>query len=297
MAAERGQASVEWTAIVLLVAIVLGGAVAAAGLLDVAGLARLVRCSIVRGCAEEGSALAVAYGEDVAGQVRRRAPALLYAPGVFTLPVDFRRCRSHACADAPPHGTVSRSARGEPATAFTRVVDRRPAGGDLFVQYWLYYPDSTWVSSHLPSALGGHHADDWESYQVRIDASGRTRARASAHEGYAGRRRPLEICQAGDRDGRVLGLIPLDDCAGWIEATGATRVSRGSHAGHIVDATRPPGGGGRRFASLPPERRTRARDLRLVPLETLGADALDTPFAITPPWRKPVYRDPERNDT
>jgi hypothetical protein len=35
----------------------------------------------------------------------------------------------------------------------------------------------------------------------------------------------------------------------------------------------------------------------LVPIERLSAGALSTSFAITPPWRKPVYADPERTDT
>jgi hypothetical protein len=61
------------------------------------------------------------------------------------------------------------------------VVDRRADGGDLHVQYWLYYPDSTYfgpahaAGRRMPRALAdslaggvtrtiaGHHADDWEA--------------------------------------------------------------------------------------------------------------------------------------
>jgi hypothetical protein len=35
----------------------------------------------------------------------------------------------------------------------------------------------------------------------------------------------------------------------------------------------------------------------LIPVETLGRTALRTRFAITPPWEKPVYRDPEDEGT
>jgi len=96
---------------------------------------------------------------------------------------------------------------GRHATVFTHVVDRRASGGDLFIQYWLYYPDSTYLgpayAAHralrgplartpaglITRALAGHHADDWESYQVRVAPDGRVFARASAHHGYSGYRR------------------------------------------------------------------------------------------------------------
>jgi hypothetical protein len=37
------------------------------------------------------------------------------------------------------------------------VVDRRSAGGDLYIQYWLYYPDSTYLRGVA------RHDDDWGS--------------------------------------------------------------------------------------------------------------------------------------
>ena len=149
-----------------------------------------------------------AYGDDVAGQVRAWAPGFAYEPGTLTLPVDFRRCRAHRCADAPDARgeDVWRSATGESrATVFTHVVDMRGRGGPLYLQYWLYYPDSTWMGGAyavsrarvvrdtpvglLAGKVAGHHEDDWESYQLKLMPDGRVFARASAHNGYAGRKR------------------------------------------------------------------------------------------------------------
>jgi hypothetical protein len=56
-------------------------------------------------------------------------------------------------------------------------------------------------------------------------------------------------------------------------------VSGGSHAGHLVDG---PSG----------ERVTQASNLNLVPLERLQG-AARYGFAVTPPWLKEVYTEPE----
>ncbi|HEY3193103.1 MAG TPA: hypothetical protein VGJ61_09985 [Solirubrobacterales bacterium] len=117
---------------------------------------------------------------------------------------------------------------------------------------------------------------------------------------------------------------------GWTRAAGTLYVSGGSHAGHATD-----GSVGRDLASLlasgrialdgehlrgplaaerarhrqavladrlntvlfgPGARITPRGGLRLVPLETLaGRDAYS--FAISPPWRKRVYVDPEYDGT
>jgi hypothetical protein len=222
--------------------------------------------------------------------VRAYAPNLVYERGTRTLPVDYRRCRSHRCADAPdvPGLDVWRGMPGGAvATVFTHLVDRRPRGA-LYVQYWLYYPDSTYdgkarALSRLPliggvaRRLSGYHRDDWEGYQLRIDRDGSVWARATAHHGYAGRRRWPNLNEAGDLPFRAR-------TAAWTPATGWTRVSRGSHAGHIV---RGPGD----------ERRTGADGLRIVPIETLPPSARRRLFAISPPWEKPVYSDPEATGT
>jgi hypothetical protein len=54
----------------------------------------------------------------------------------------------------------------------------------------------------------------------------------------------------------------------------------------------------RHLTAPPPRPRwTPAARLELIPIETLDARALHTRFAITPPWRKAVFRDPEDEGT
>src|SRR3954451_18305408 len=146
MLSERGQATIEWTAVVLLVALVLGAAVAFLPVVDGRSfgsfLAHAIVCAVRGGCSEGNRELANAYGSVDAARVRRFAPNIVYEPGTHTLPVEFRRCRSHRCSDAPNDQSldVSRSTgTGTPAAAFTHVIHR---GGETFLQYWFYYPDS-----------------------------------------------------------------------------------------------------------------------------------------------------------
>src|SRR3954454_9235185 len=163
MTGERGQASVEWIALLLVVSLALVGAVAFVPAVDGrplgAALARAVVCAVTHDCRTEGAALRRAYGAHDAALVRANAPSIVYEPGTLTLPVDYRRCRSHRCSDAPDDRDldVHRSARGGiHATAFTHVARR---GGVTYIQYWLYYPDSpsTFMHSHgLLRALGLH---------------------------------------------------------------------------------------------------------------------------------------------
>jgi hypothetical protein len=310
MAGERGAATVEWTALVLVVALALGAGAAGAAALGAPGLARTLRCAVLAGCRGEDRALEAAYGADVAAHVRAYAPGIVYEPGTLVLPVDFRRCRAHRCADAPDARgrDVWMSQRGgSRATVFTHAVDRRPSGGALYLQYWLYYPDSTYLgpayavsrapvvsdtpAGRLAAKAAGHHEDDWESYQLKVMPDGRVFARASAHHGYARRPRWPNLNELPgeprlprvDRSG--VRLEPRRRTSAWTPGTGWTRVSRGSHAGHVPD-----GPGDR-------ERRTDAEGVALIPLESLSAADRATPFAVVPPWRKPVYADPERTDT
>jgi hypothetical protein len=102
-------------------------------------------------------------------------------------------------------------------------------------------------------------------------------ARASAHGGYAGRPRWPNLDELPALPGR-------ERRPNWTASTGWVRLSRGSHAGHVPAG---PDGG----------RRTLSAGIVLVPIETLPAHDRDTPFAVVPPWRKPVYADPERADT
>jgi hypothetical protein len=259
MSSERGQASVEWIGLLLLVALTLAAALTFVPAVD--GLA-------------DGVALRHAYGERDAALVRANAPNLVYEPGTLTLPVDYRRCRSHDCSDAPgdPELDVHRTRRGVEATAFTHVVHR---GGNTYLQYWLYYPDSpsTFMGSHaILKTLGIHdpafHPDDWEGYQVRIGAGGAKSVRATKHGGYT-------WCK---------GHIWHNACERWGNPNGWTRISRGSHAGHIPATT--PGTGLH-------ERSTMAPGIELVPLETLDHDTYKPlKGGINPPWTKEVYVNP-----
>jgi hypothetical protein len=281
MQSERGQASVEWVGLLLLVSVALAAALAFVPAVDGrplgATLARALVCAVKGDCHADGAALRKAYGERDADLVRANAPNIAYEPGTLALPVDYRRCRSHRCADAPDDRDLDaqRTRSGARATAFTHVVHR---GGKTYIQYWLYYPDSpsTFMHSHgILKTLGikdpAFHPDDWEGYQVRIDATGTKSVRATKHGGYT-------WCK---------GHIWHNKCERWGPPNGWTRVSRGSHAGHIPD--RAPGSGVH-------ERSTTAPGIHLVPLETLDHDTYK-PLSggIKPPWTKEVYIHPSRD--
>jgi hypothetical protein len=140
--------------------------------------------------------------------------------------------------------------------------------GKVYLQYWFYYPGSATGEGSTPlkgpirtvsRAIGKptYHPDDWESYMVRIGPEGKFE-RASSHHGF------------GD---------------GWRPRMGVLNIAGGSHAGrpgkHLL------GGALRRVS-----RSTKDHRLRLVPIESIPGFG-GTSFAITPPWRKRVYRDPE----
>jgi hypothetical protein len=259
---ESGQATVEWSALLLVLAMLFAGLAYAVSRTEAwgwgEGVLHALVCSAGGGCDDGADALAQAYGPETAELVRRYTPNVVYERRSAELPIDFRRCRKLDCSNGPSDAAqIDRSSAGLPVTAFTRVVDRRPAGGALYLQYWFYYPES--FSGGIGRLLGplahrwpGFHPDDWEGYQVRIGKDGAATARATAHGGYGG---------------------------GWRSWTGWYRVSGGSHAGQLV------AGPGR-------ERITHASGLELVPLEPLR-DLAAVSFAISPPWLKPVYTDPE----
>src|SRR3954470_12160431 len=228
MAYERGQASVEWMALVLLVPLGVGAFFAFVPVVDGrslgSSLAHAIVCAARGDCDRGNDALVAAYGRSDAQLLRRFAPNIVYEPGTHTLPVDFRRCRSHACSDAPDDASLeaTHSRRGVPSAVFTHVVH---LGGETFLQYWFYYPDSNsvlgppsavWNRSPLRFAgrYPGFHEDDWKAYAVRIGADGDVRVRASSHDGWQG-------CKEARCKNR------------WAQWTGWTRVSKGSHAGHI----------------------------------------------------------------
>jgi hypothetical protein len=260
----RGQATVEWTALVLLLALALltvGFVVARSGARGLGGsILDAIVCAVGDGCPD---ALEDAYGEQVARSVRRYAPNIVYERRSAQLPVDFRRCRELDCSNGSDRAApIDESEAGLAVTVFTRVVDRRNSSGSLYVQYWLYFPQS--FTAGIGRKLGpfadrwpGFHRDDWEGYQVRVASTGEALARATAHGHYRS----------------------SEHASGWGRSTGWYRISGGSHAGHLV-------------AGPTGERTTPASSLRLLPLEGLSAADLYR-FEISPPWRKVVYEDPE----
>jgi hypothetical protein len=326
--AQCGQASVEFVALLLLACLAFGALFALKGGFDgrsVGGfMAHHLSCAISNRCDHDEAELVEAYGARDAAAIRALAPNLVYERGERQLPVDWRECRRVECATAPDDPDLDAhltGARRDPglrerggghrrATAFTRVI---PRGGRLYIQYWLYYPDSNtavagsdtlWERSWLlprvrrlltgSSDYPGFHRDDWEGAFVRVDQDGTTWVRASSH-GY------LQGCKWRACHDR------------WARSTGWVRVSRGSHAGHVpyrsapvwVDLRKtgarryvPRAGRPRRVPLIPGrdlhERTTTGEGLRLVPLETLdrGRYSPRDP-KVRPPWRKGVYGDPE----
>jgi hypothetical protein len=305
---ERGQATLEWLGLILLVLLIVLALAALAGL-RVQGLALVQAVVSKLTCAIELSDscggepdLVSEYGLEVASLLSDHAPELLYEQGMRALPVDFRSCREARCAGAAARGRVSSSSTGEPIVAFVHVIDCRrgriaeteAAGGDcsgeragnLYLQYWFYYPDSATGRGIPVVGENGYHLDDWESYQVRIEPGGAF-ARASSHHGYN--------YEFGARNwGSDAGIEPLEHASeavgarepgGWGPESGELHISGGSHAGNA------------RRDDYVPGRTTAAGDVLLIPIKPVAREHADTEFAVTPPWRKPVYTDPESEET
>ncbi len=296
---ETGQASVEWIGLVLLIS--LGGLALVAAGAPVPGLslaselAKRLICAAgleVGACLEAEPALVATYGPELAARVRAHTPRIEYEEGMSALPVDFRRCREDRCSLGPGDGSTSRSDTGEPVTLFTHVIDCRGSAlsearrrgydcaderrGHIYVQLWAYYPGSQTARALLGEH--GFHADDWESYQLRLDGP-HDEARASSHHGYS--------YTAGV--GSWLSDLGLVERAAWGREGGRYYISGGSHAGHAWEEA----GTGERGGRWTPRDR-----VRLVPLEQLIAGAGDRwRFAVTPPWLKRVWRDPEHTGT
>lgn len=305
---ERGQGTVEWVGLLLVAALLLMGlltvGVRVPGADVVRAIASRLLCAaaLAERCGDEPRLIA-AYGDEVGRLVRRHMPTLLFERGSRALPVDFRRCRATDCSDGSARGLVDETDRGLPVTAFVRVVDCRedaidlseaavadcsgPRAGNLYIQYWTYYPDSATLRGVPVAGVAGYHRDDWESTQIRIGPDGQIDQRASSHHGYNHVR---SLANAGSD----AGLIPLRDAAeavgsrprnGWGPETRLLVVSGGSHAGNA--------NGFLRIDRIAPGRR-----VHLVPLEAVAAADGDAyRFAVTPPWRKRVWRDPEATGT
>lgn len=306
MGSERGQGTVEWVGLLLVVALAMAGLVALGVRVPGASLAQAVAdrmlcaASLADGCGDE-PALIAAYGTEVGELVRRHMPTILFEEGSRAVPVDFRRCRSTECGDSPGHGLVHRTDERRPVAAFVHVIDCRPeqagrseaAGadcsneraGNLYVQYWTYYADSATLRDLPVVGDEGYHHDDWEGVQLRFGPDGEVDERASSHHGY-------NYAHSSGNWGSDADIWPLNDIAealgaradnGWGPETGFLFVSGGSHAGNAIGPTNV-------------DRFTPGRRVHLIPLEPIAATSTAR-FAISPPWLKAVWLDPEAEGT
>ncbi|MGN6814856.1 MAG: hypothetical protein ACTHK3_02070 [Solirubrobacterales bacterium] len=306
MGSERGQGTVEWIGTLFVVTLAMLGLVTAGVQVPGASLARAVAdrilcaASLADGCGDE-PALIAAYGTEVGALVRRHMPTILFEEGSRAVPVDFRRCRSTECGDASEHDLVHRTDERLPVSAFVHVVDCREGeaerseaagadcsgdrAGNLYIQYWLYYADSATLRDLPVVGDEGYHHDDWEGVQIRIRPDGEVDERASSHDGY-------NYSQGFANWGSDAGLDPLKDLTefvgarpanGWGPETGLLLVSGGSHAGNAIGYPRT-------------DHFTPGRRVHLIPLEEIAATSTAR-FAISQPWLKGVWRDPESSGT
>lgn len=307
MRGERGQSSVEWVSLLALVALLVAALVAAGVRIPGTSLARalasrlLCAAAMAERCGDE-PALIAAYGSEVGALARHHMPSLLFERGSRALPVDFRRCRSAACSDGAERGYVVRTDAGLPVTAFVHAIDCRPEAaeateadgadcsgpraGNLYIQYWTYYADSATLRGVPVAGRAGYHRDDWESVQVRIGPDGEVDQRASSHHGY--NQHPGAVGGWASDAGigpvkRAAEAVGLRGANGWGPETHLLIVSGGSHAGNTAGIPRI-------------ERLTPRNRVHLVPLEPIAARTR-THFAISPPWHKRAWLDPEAEGT
>jgi hypothetical protein len=256
----------------------------------------LCAASLADGCGDEPRLIAT-YGSEVGRLVREHMPILVFEEGSRAVPVDFRSCRNTACGDARGEGLIHSTEERLPVSAFVHVVDCRPEkeseeadcsgsrAGNLYLQYWLYYADSATLRDIPIVGDEGFHEDDWEGVQIRIGPEGEADERASSHNGY-------NYARGMANWGSDAGFDPAADVAealgsraenGWGPETHLLLVSGGSHAGNAIGIPHS-------------DRFTPGRRVHLIPLEPIAAGDEST-FAISPPWRKEVWRDPEASGT
>ena len=150
---DSGAASVEHVGLAALIAALVAIAAAALAADPPGRSARELGSAIARrlACAPRHpipcgrNPLALAYGFPLGKLVRYLAPepvAAVGPGGAALLPVDFRYCRRTSCAVPGPEPGLTESRRR--VTAFTSLQDRRRAGGEVEVSYWLYRPTLGW---------------------------------------------------------------------------------------------------------------------------------------------------------
>ena len=303
---ESGQSSVEWLGLVLLVsgaltALSLSGPTPSPAAL-VHSIQRTILCAVGFGAGCPDGPSVDRYGSEVAALVRRFEPEIAFGPDLLGMPVDFRTCRSPGCAVPLAGERLADSTADERLTIFTRVIDCRgyggsrpggvacggPADGNLYIQYWAYFPESATFRGVPLLEKEGWHRHDWESTQIRIGGDGSISQRASSHSGHNHTRSianwpsdaGIELPAGVDR------LLGRRSPGGWGPWTGRWLVAGGSHAGNVADEGR--------SGTYPVVSPRGSADL--IPLEALRNDPLARPASfdpITPPWRKRLWSDPE----
>jgi hypothetical protein len=204
--------------------------------------------------------------------------------------------------------------------------------GRVYIQFWEYYADSATARALLGNR-GFHEDDwESYQVRINRDGTVDARASShNGYNGSDNPVLDWSSDAAGNVPGAsqirdATEGLGLRDERGWTRSEGTLYVSAGSHAGHATDGSlrralaealagaRLAFDDGRLRGPLPGERarhraevlsyrmnaglfgpgaRTTPRgSIRLIPLETLDdRDAYS--FAISPPWRKRVYLDPE----
>jgi hypothetical protein len=153
MDSERGSASVEHAALVLLIALVACAIVAVVAIGGrpngsegslASAIAFKQRCAVRYPDPCWQDPLTEAYGRALAGAVRALAPPpepIIGPGGTAVAGVDYRRCRQASCA-IPASARLTTANRR--TTAFTSVDDRRRSDGFAEITYWIYRPTIGW---------------------------------------------------------------------------------------------------------------------------------------------------------
>jgi hypothetical protein len=275
MESERGQGTVEWVGTLLVVSVAMLGLVAAGVRVPGADLGRAVAnrilcaASVADGCGDEPTLIA-AYGSEVGELVREHMPSLVFEQGSRAVPVDFRRCRSTECGDGPDEGLVHRTDERLPVTAFVHVVDCRE--------------EAVEETEAEGADCSGERAG--KGVQLRIGPDGHVDERASSHNGYNSEPQGPSNWGSDLGSAAAKGAVELVGARGdngWGAETRLLFVAGGSHAGNTMDL-------------VDVDRYTPGRRVHLIPLEDIAATSTAR-FAISPPWLKDVWLDPEAAGT
>ena len=244
---ERGQASVEFVALLLLACLALGALFALSGWLRRARCRRLpgapLRLRGQRGAAtRDERLLAAAYGARDAATVRALAPNLVYERGERELPVDWRPCRRVSCSLAPDDARLDAHLGAAPAAArhrlHPRAPPRRPALRPVLALLPRLQHDAgrvgravgALVAASAPEAAGAGHVRLPRLSPGRL--GGRLRPRRSRRERLATGQlaRPLPGLQMGGLPWRVGARTPAG-CGSRAAAIPDTCRSAASRAG------------------------------------------------------------------